>query len=126
MLLCVSSMLTAGAHSQAASPSEDLQTMLWEQMSNCWASVSDLPEPSRLRVMVYAEFARNGTLKQEPTVVHPTEIADGDEAMQEAVRRAVRAVKKCAPYDFPAEHYAIWQNITFNFQYKPKEALSVS
>jgi len=78
MLLCVSSMLTAGAHSQAASPSEDLQTMLWEQMSNCWASVS------------------------------------------------VRAVKKCAPYDFPAEHYAIWQNITFNFQYKPKEALSVS
>ena len=100
--------------------------MLGTQMSKCWGSVADLPEPSRLRVMVYAEFERNGKLKQEPAVVYPTEIAQGDQAMETAVRRAIRAVKKCTPYDFPVEHYALWQSITFNFKHKPREPKPVS
>ena len=113
------SLLVASLNLPAQSETieEELSTLLWSKMSTCWATVQDLPEPSRLTVAVYIELDRDGRLMSEPKVLSPTEIEPFDDAMRTAVKRATRAAKVCAPYDLPSEHYRVWSNVTMRFRH---------
>jgi len=113
------------ANGQDRSPEEEIEIKLWAAMAKCWATVEDLSDPSRLDVTVFVTLHENGTLMQEPVIVSPKDIDLNDEEMQVAVNRAVRAAKKCAPYDFPREHYEVWQNITMRFAHS-EEPLATS
>lgn len=109
----------AACHASAQtdhSADEEMTHKLWAAMSKCWSTVSDLPEPERLKVVIAVSLDRTGELTREPEVVSSVSVEAYDTAMQTAVARAVRAVKVCAPYDFlPTENYERWQYMTFNF-----------
>ena len=119
LFILLGSLLLAGLNlpAQSETMEEELSTLLWSKMSTCWATVQDLPEPSRLTVVVYIELDREGRLIGEPEVLSPTEVEPFDDAMRTAVVRAIRAAKVCAPYDLPSEHYRVWRNVTLRFKH---------
>lgn len=89
------------------------------RLRTCWRSTDDLPEPERLLVTVAFQLNRNGSLNGQPNVVSPRNYTF-DPIMNEAVNRAMRAVRVCdlsALADDPVvgPHYDIWrdQEVTF-------------
>ena len=107
---------------QDALSEERIRAELYEVMEHCWGTVSDLPEPERLTVVVRAELDRGGRLLSDPVVVSPQEVADYDEDMKSALGRALRAVRVCVPYStLPIEHYEIWRTVTFRFRHEPED-----
>lgn len=106
-------------------PEQRVAEVLRASIKTCWATVADLPEPERLTVKVNVALDEDGALMGEPRILIPEEIDPYDEAMQTAVDRAMRAVKKCAPYELPAEHYLIWSTMTFNFKHQRSEPLAI-
>lgn len=111
-------LLAYDARAEPVEPEQLLSKQLRLVMSKCWGSVADLPEPQRLAVTLRIDLDKTGQLMGDPVIVRPVEIAEYDEAMRTALARAVRAVKKCAPYDeLPVEHYEVWKRMTLHFRH---------
>lgn len=89
-------------------------------LNRCWRSVADLPHPERLRVVVAIRLNRDGSLNGQPRIVSPANYTF-DPLMNEAVNRALRAVRTCDPIDrlpqdpIVGEAYDLWrdQEVTF-------------
>src|SRR5690606_30889197 len=89
-------------------------------LNRCWRSVADMPDPERLRVVVAIRLNRDGSLNGQPRVVSPANYTF-DPLMNEAVNRALRAVRTCEPIDrlpqdpIVGEAYDLWrdQEVTF-------------
>ncbi|MEM0986134.1 MAG: hypothetical protein AAGJ32_07810 [Pseudomonadota bacterium] len=87
------------------------------QMEQCWDNVVDLPNPERLNVTIEMQLNRDGTLKRDARLVTPSRPPIGDRPMQQAIERALRAARKCAPYRLPEdalESYDDWDEVTLN------------
>jgi outer membrane biosynthesis protein TonB len=87
------------------------------QMRICWDDVVDLPNPERLNVVVRVELNRDGSIKNGPDLVDPARPPIGDRSMGVAIERALRAVRKCAPYRLPEgalDYYDDWDEVTLN------------
>jgi hypothetical protein len=89
------------------------------RLRTCWRTTADLPDPERLRVVVSFRLNRNGSLNGQPNVVSPRNYTF-DPIMNEAVQRALRAVRACdlsSVADDPVvgQHYEVWrdQEVTF-------------
>lgn len=91
-----------------------LQAAMRRQIEYCWRGVDDLPEPDRLHVTVQMNLDRDGNLSGNAKLIKPSRVPVGDRPMQQATERALRAVRKCAPYKMPADDYESWQEITVN------------
>lgn len=91
-----------------------------DALNRCWRSVADMPDPERLRVVVAIRLNRDGSLNGQPRVVSPANYTF-DPLMNEAVNRALRAVRTCDPIDrlpqdpIVGEAYDLWrdQEVTF-------------
>lgn len=93
-----------------------IESLLWSKMVPCWQEISDLPDPERLGVRVRVYLERDGTFKRDVELVSPRRAPIGDRFMGQAIDRALRAARKCQPYNLPAEDYEIWNEITMNFR----------
>jgi len=89
------------------------------RLRTCWRTTADLPEPERLQVVVEFQLNRNGTLNGQPSVMSPRNTTF-DPIMNEAVQRALRAVRSCdlssiADDPVVGPHFDIWreQEVTF-------------
>jgi hypothetical protein len=85
----------------------------------CWRGVDDLPYPERLVVVIGFELNRNGTLRGQPRLVEPRN-ATFDSYMQEAINRAMRAIRLCEPFNFQddpvvGEQYELWRDMEYRF-----------
>lgn len=88
-------------------------------MRRCWQMPTDLPNPQRLQVTVAFELNPDGSLRGAPRVISPRNyVFDAD--MTVAAARALRAVRDCAPYPFPADeivgqNYDTWDELELRF-----------
>jgi hypothetical protein len=105
---------------QRASFEDRARSLVDRHLQRCWRLPDDLPDPERLIVTLSFQLNRNGSLNGQPTLVRPRAVSSLDPAMNEAVRRAMSAVRQCDPFplaDDPVvgEHFEIWreQEVTF-------------
>jgi hypothetical protein len=85
---------------------------LASKLAQCW-NLSGLtpPDASDLVVKVKIFLNEDGSLSQTPQILE----AGTSEFARTAAEAAVRAVRRCAPYQLPPEKYASWQEINFKF-----------
>ena len=90
-----------------------IDAILYGRILPCWDGVSDLPFPDRLNVRMKLELNTNGTIA-DLQLVEPSRRPVGSSPMGTAVDRALRAVRKCAPYNLPQDDYENWRDGTVN------------
>lgn len=92
-----------------------VEAILLSQLKTCWVDVQDLPNPERLIVTVKMQLNVDGTINGDARLVEPSRPPIGDNAMQQAITRALRAARKCSPYRLPEgadAYYEEWKDIT--------------
>ena len=90
-----------------------IDSILYSRIFPCWDGVSDLPFPERLNVRMSLKLNLNGTI-DDLTLVEPRRRPVGSSPMGTAVDRALRAVRKCAPYNLPQDDYENWREGAVN------------
>jgi len=85
------------------------------RLAQCWNIQLAPPDPAELRVKVKMYLNEDGSLSQSPEVLE----AGSTEFARSAAESAIRAVRRCAPYNLPAEKYASWREINVTFD--PRE-----
>lgn len=100
-----------------------IATIVRSELQTCWRTVADMPDPERLVVVVTFRLNRDGSLNGQPRVTSPGNYTF-DPQMNEAVNRALRAVRTCDPIDrlpqdpIVGQHYDIWRDqiVTFGLR----------
>lgn len=90
-----------------------VESILYGRVFPCWDGVSDLPYPEKLNVRMSLSLKRNGQI-DDLRLIEPTRRPLGSSPMGTAVDRALRAVRKCAPYNLPEEDYEFWREGSVN------------
>jgi outer membrane biosynthesis protein TonB len=82
------------------------------QISACWNPPAGSMDAGSFRVKIAMRLGPSGELEGIPEVV-----SGGGASMAErtASEAAIRAVRRCAPYNLPAEKYDTWAQVTVNF-----------
>jgi len=114
----LSAQTKSGLPDQAPGPkrpatltTSELNTLM-NRIRACWALPVALRDARDLIVTVQIDLKRDGSLAREPSVIN----SDPRPAFQAAAESAVRAVRKCVPFDFlPAAKYDLWKSIEINF-----------
>ncbi len=91
-----------------------LESLLYNQIYNCWDGVDDQPNSETLNVRMSIELDDNGYLMGRINMIEPSRDPVGRSPMRVAVERARRAVQRCAPYNLPKQEYAEWREININ------------
>ncbi len=87
------------------------------QISRCWSPPIGVVDPSDLVVRVQMAMNPDGSLAGAEILefrANPLGKAAADSAL--------RAVRRCQPYDLPADKYATWQ--TINVRFDPRDMLN--
>lgn len=90
-----------------------LESVMYNKIFPCWDGVSDQPNPEKLNVTMALTLNREGNV-DDLRLVSPGRRPLGNSPMGTAVDRALRAVRKCAPYNLPDDEYATWREIKVN------------
>lgn len=90
-----------------------IEAILYSRIFPCWDGVTDLPYPERLNVRMKLQLNQNGTIA-DLSLVEPRRRPVGSSPMGTAVDRALRAVRKCAPYNLPIDDYENWREGAVN------------
>ena len=104
---------TAQASAPTIGPREQasLAAELKRQLKPHWRPPSGA-EIEKLRVTIVASLREDGTIAGEPRVIGPSGLTPSNRAQADLfVERAVAAVKRGAPYNFPKQYYAAWRVI---------------
>ena len=91
-----------------------LKGMLKSQVSRCWSLPGAGGGTETPIVKMRWQLNRDGTLKGEPSVVQVPPGTPGEVAKE----AALRAIKNCQPYQFPAESYdgqSGWNDVSLTF-----------
>lgn len=86
-----------------------LQAAVRRQIGYCWNGVDDLPKEDQINVVIRLKLARDGSLTNSAELIAPKSRPIGRSGIP--VDLALRAVRKCAPYNLPADDYDQWQEI---------------
>jgi hypothetical protein len=79
--------------------------------NRCWSMLTGAADAENMIIFVEVRLRISGELRGVPSV----EDARGGKYLQ-AEEAAVRAVRKCAPYDFlPKDKYTLWENVILRF-----------
>lgn len=90
---------------------------LQSKMYQCWRMPADAPDPEKLAVRVRVSLTPEGDVKSAELMDRVKIAASSNNYLKVAAQRAVRAVSKCAPYDFlPADKYSAWKDMELNFR----------
>lgn len=88
-----------------------LAAELKRQLKPFWKPPSGA-DIDKLRVTIVANLGQDGAILGEPRVIGPTGVTPSNRAQANLfVERAVTAVKRAAPYNFPKDFYAAWKTI---------------
>ena len=92
--------------------------------NGCWNVVSGAIDASNLKVTVSMRLTLDGNLARPPEVMNSAGDNNVNEgAFRTAAESALRAVRKCVPYDMlPKDKYDLWQEMQINFD--PKDMLA--
>jgi colicin import membrane protein len=100
------------ASANSASLSQNELDALRARLRECWSVPVGVTEARDLIVSVRITFKRDGSLSSEPSVLNQ----GAQPVFQVAAESALRAVRRCAPYDFlPAAKYDAWKDIIVDF-----------
>ncbi len=82
------------------------------RIQQCWNPPAGQTDAKELTVLVRIQFNPDGSLATAPQLM--TRVSGGYQ--QVAAESALRAIRRCAPYDFmPAAKYDAWKDIEVNF-----------
>lgn len=81
------------------------------RLAQCWNPPIGWSDPSEVRVVLMLNLNADGSMSGPPQVVE----APGGRYAQTAPESAVRAVRRCAPYNLPAEKYDAWKQVKVTF-----------
>ncbi len=90
----------------------DLKSMLVSMIYKCWSPPVGAPDAASLVVSFRLFLNQDGSVAQPPQLVGNSGNDSYARAAQEAARRAIYT---CQPYQLPADRYAQWRDVTFNF-----------
>jgi len=93
----------------------DLKSMLVSMIYKCWSPPVGAPDAAELVVSFRLFLNPDGSVAQPPQLVGNSAAAAGDPYTRAAAEAARRAIYTCAPYQLPADRYAQWRDVTFNF-----------
>jgi outer membrane biosynthesis protein TonB len=93
----------------------DLISMLASQIYKCWSPPVGAPNAGDLTVSFELFLTPDGNVAQPPQLKANSVPAGGESYARAAVDAARRAIYTCAPYQLPADRYAQWADVTFNF-----------
>ncbi|MFK7902401.1 MAG: hypothetical protein AB8B49_06120 [Nitratireductor sp.] len=81
-------------------------------IESCWSVPSGLADAETMKASVSMNLKKDGSIEGRPTVSS----SGGEAGPRRAFASSVlRAVKRCAPYDLPAEKYDTWAEVQVNF-----------
>ena len=96
-----------------------LQALIRSKVESCWSIPAGANAAEDLAVSVRIYLRPNGTLARAPEFVDTSRMSEP--YYRAAAESAVRAVRRCAPYELPADQYQLWRELIFTFD--PKELL---
>lgn len=87
------------------------------RMYECWRISVDARNGEDLIIRVRVQLFPDGAVKAVDLLDRMKIASSGDPYVQIAAERALRAVSKCAPYDFlPQDKYASWKDMELSFR----------
>jgi hypothetical protein len=108
---------TAGspdATSTGAKMTADEIDALRSKLAQCWSPPLGWTDPAQVRVVLMLNLNQDGTVDGDPSVLE----APQGQYSTTAPESAVRAVRRCAPYDLPADKYDSWKQVKVTFDPK--------
>jgi len=81
------------------------------RLSQCWSPPIGWSDPAEVRVVLMIYLNADGTIGGNPQVLQ----APQGRYAQAAPESAVRAVRRCAPYNLPPEKYEAWKQVKVTF-----------
>ncbi|GGD94357.1 hypothetical protein GCM10011390_11390 [Aureimonas endophytica] len=93
-----------------------LQGMIQEQMAKCWNPPAGIEAGESLKVAIKIHFNPSGEVEGVPEITQ----GGGSGAQRIAAEAAIRAIRRCAPFNLPAEMYAGGWEVT-NLNFDPSE-----
>jgi hypothetical protein len=81
------------------------------RLAQCWSPPIGWTDPAEVRVVLMLYLNSDGSMSQEPQVVE----APAGRYSQTAPESAVRAVRRCAPYNLPPEKFESWKQVKVTF-----------
>lgn len=93
------------------------QDALRAQIERCWNPLVGVQGAEDLVVRLKISLKRDGSLSRPPEVVNRR----SDPSFTIAAERAMRAVRRCQPFEMPANKYSVWREIILNFN--PRELI---
>ncbi|WP_062204428.1 cell envelope integrity protein TolA [Aureimonas sp. AU12] len=82
------------------------------QVEKCWNPPAGNADAGNFVVKISMQLSPSGEIEGMPQILDG---GSGSTAQRAAGEAAVRAVRRCAPYNLPAEKYDTWSKVTFNF-----------
>ena len=96
---------------QAAAMTQSELDALRAQVAPCWSPPVGAADASQLRVRIEFGLDQQGNVTSGP---EPIEFPANQFGIA-AVESAMRAVRRCAPYNLPVEKYSAWQRVRITF-----------
>ena len=101
-----------------------LQQLMDAKVSRCFSLPSGGVDVGRMTVQVRFRLDERGVLVDGPEQVGATGITANNAAFGRALGdAAVRAVRRCAPYELPADLMDVWANQDFEMNFDPSRLL---
>ena len=85
------------------------------RLAECWSPPLGWTDPSEVRVVLMLSLNADGSVSGVPTVLESPQ----GQYSNAAPESALRAVRRCAPYNLPAEKYDAWKQVKVTFD--PRE-----
>lgn len=89
------------------------------QMQKCWSVPAGAANADNLSVRIRVGLTRNGAIAFGPYVLDKSRISDP--YFRAAAESVLRAIRRCQPFQMPAEKYNRWRELELNFD--PKQML---
>lgn len=86
------------------------------QMKKCWSFPAGARAGDDLAVIVRVSLTPNGMVSDGPVVVNRNQLTDP--FFRAAAESVLRAIRRCQPYQMPAEKYERWRDLELNFDPK--------
>ena len=99
---------------QAAAMTQSELDALRAQVAQCWSPPVGAVDASQLRVRIEFGLDRNGNVNAGPK---PFEFPASQFGLA-AAESAMRAIRRCQPYQLPPEKYDAWQRVRITFDPK--------
>lgn len=87
---------------------------LRSKLAQCWSPPLGWTDPAQVRVVLMLDLNADGTVDGVPAVLESPQ----GQYSATAPESALRAVRRCAPYDLPADKYDAWKQVKVTFDPK--------